>query len=145
MARLLTILLIGLVFEAVGVVLLNRGLKEIGEVERISASEVWRIVKSGAANRSILLGVFCEAVFFVTLLILMSRSDVSFLWPLTSLGFVLTTLAARFYLHEQVTALRWCGVCLIMLGAGLITWTEQHKPKHEVQSGESRMALRSDR
>ena len=127
MARLLIILLIGLVFEAIGVVLLNQGLKQIGQIERVTATEIVRIVKRGATNPRILLGVFFEALFFAALLVLMSRSDVSFLWPLTSLGFVLTTLAAHFYLKEHVSALRWCGVCLIVLGAGLITWTEQQR------------------
>ena len=128
MAKLLIILLIGLIFEAIGVVLLNQGLKQIGQLERITAGEIARIVRRGATNPRILWGVFFEALFFASLLVLMSRSDVSFIWPLTSLGFVLTTLAAHFYLKEHVSALRWCGVCLIMLGAALITWTEQQRP-----------------
>jgi drug/metabolite transporter (DMT)-like permease len=128
MTKLITLLLAGLVAEAIGVVLLNQGLKTIGPVDRITAAEVFRVVKEGATQPRILLGVFFEAIFFATLLVLMSRSDVSFIWPLTSLGFVFTTLAARFYLHESVPALRWGGVCLIMLGAGLISWTEQQKP-----------------
>ncbi|RME93426.1 MAG: hypothetical protein D6766_08260 [Verrucomicrobia bacterium] len=128
MAKLLAILLLGLVFEAVGVVFLSRGLKQIGEVREISATEIVRVVKAGATNPSLLLGVAFEALFFGCLLTLMARSDVSFIWPLTSLGFVLTTLAARFILHETVVPLRWAGVCLIVIGAGLISWTEQHKP-----------------
>ncbi|MBI3877037.1 MAG: EamA family transporter [Verrucomicrobia bacterium] len=127
MTKLLVILLIGLVFEAVGVVFLNKGLKQVGEVKKISVVEVARVVKRGVTNRSIVLGVFFEALFFAALLVLMSKGDVSFIWPLTALGFVLTTLAAKFYLHEQVSVLRWLGVLLIMCGAALITWTEKNK------------------
>ena len=127
MTKILLILLTGLILEAVGVVYLSKGLKQIGDVQRVSVSEVARIVKAGLTNPSLLLGVFFEALFFGCLLVLMSRSDVSFVWPLTSLGFVLTTLAAHFILHETVVPLRWAGVCLIVLGAGLITWTEQEK------------------
>jgi drug/metabolite transporter (DMT)-like permease len=125
MTKLLIILVIGLVFEAVGVVYLNKGLKQVGEVQKISVAEVLRVIKSGVTNHKILLGVFCEAVFFGTLLVLMSKGTVSFIWPLTSLGFVLTTIAAKFILHEEVSWLRWCGVLLIMLGAGVITYTEK--------------------
>lgn len=127
MAKLLAILLTGLLFEAIGVVYLSQGLKQIGEVRQVSATEIIRVIKLGVTNPSLLAGVFFEALFFASLLILMSRSDISFIWPLTSLGFVLTTLAARFVLHEQVVPLRWIGVGCIVLGAGLITWTEQHK------------------
>jgi drug/metabolite transporter (DMT)-like permease len=125
MAKFLIVLLIALVLEAIGVVFISRGLKQVGDIERISASEILRVVRSGVTNSSVLTGVFFEALFFIGLLILMSRNDVSFIWPLTSLGFVITTLAAKFYLHEQVPSMRWAGVVLIVLGAGLISWTEQ--------------------
>ena len=71
----------------------------------------------------------CETLFFGCLLFLMKHGDVSFVWPLTALGFVLTTLAAKYILHEHVSALRWMGVALIVLGAGVITYTEKIKPK----------------
>ncbi|MBI5773854.1 MAG: EamA family transporter [Verrucomicrobia bacterium] len=129
MTKLILILVTGLVFEAVGVVYLSRGLKQAGEIKQVSVKEVLRVVKRGVTNKSILFGVFCEAVFFGTLLVLMSRGDVSFIWPLTALGFVLTTIAAKFVLHEEVSFLRWSGVLLIMLGAGLITYSEKVKPK----------------
>lgn len=129
MTKLIVILVTGLVFEAVGVVYLSRGLKQVGEVHQISVREIARVVKRGATNGSVLFGVFCEAVFFGTLLVLMSRGDVSFIWPLTALGFVLTTIAAKFVLHEEVSFIRWAGVLLIMLGAGLITYSEKAKPK----------------
>jgi drug/metabolite transporter (DMT)-like permease len=129
MAKLVVILVIGLVMEAVGVVFLSKGLKQIGEASQINFSEVSRLVIRGATNVNILLGVALEAGFFGTLLYLMSRGDVSFVWPLTSLGFVLTTLAAKFILHENVSALRWGGVFLIVAGAGLITYSEKLQPK----------------
>ena len=129
MTKLILILVVGLVFEAVGVVYLSRGLKQVGGIKQARVTEVLRVVKRGVTNRSILLGVFCEAVFFGTLLVLMSRGDVGFIWPLTALGFVLTTLAAKFVLHEEVSFIRWAGVLLIMLGAGLITYSEKMKPK----------------
>jgi hypothetical protein len=106
MSKLIAILLVALVLEAIGVVFLNHGLKQIGEVPRISVSEVAKVIQRGVTNPNILLGVFFEALFFGGLLILMSKGDVSFIWPLTSLGFVLTTLAAKFILHEQVTLMR---------------------------------------
>jgi len=131
MPKLIIILLIGLILEAIGVVFLSKGLKQIGEVSQISVSEISRLVVRGATNRNVLSGIFFEAAFFGTLLYLMSRGDVSFVWPLTSLGFVLTTLAAKFILHEHVSGLRWSGVFLIVAGAALITYSQKHEPKNE--------------
>ena len=134
MSRLILVLLTGLCLEAIGVVFLSRGLKEMGEMgemDRVSVAEVLRLIRSGFTNLPLLLGVAFQAAFFGCLLYLMSHGDVSFVWPLTSLGFVLTTLAARFVLHETVSPLRWLGVSLIVLGAGVITYTEKVKPRSE--------------
>jgi len=60
-------------------------------------------------------------------LVMLKRWDVSLIWPLTSLGFVLTTLAAKYIRHENVTGLRWSGVILIMVGASLVGWSERSK------------------
>jgi drug/metabolite transporter (DMT)-like permease len=129
MAKLLLILLIGLAFESAGVVLLKKGMTNVGDVKTVSVPEVARVVKAGITSPQILLGVFFEALFFGCLLILMSRSDISFLWPLTGLSFVFATFAAMLFLGEQVSTLRWAGVFFIMFGAGLISYSEHAKEK----------------
>jgi len=141
MAKLIGILLIALILEAVGVVFLSQGLRQIGQVEQFSLGEIFRIVGRGFANSQILLGTLFETVFFVLLLILLKNWDVSLIWPLTSLGFVLTTLAAKYIRHEDITALRWSGVFLIMIGASLVGWSEKDKkmPATTSAAGESRL------
>jgi len=127
MLKLLLILLVGLTFESTGVVLLKKGMNRVGGVSAITRSEIARVVKAGATNPQILLGVFFEALFFLCLLILMAKSDISFLWPLTGLSFVFATIAAVLFLDERVTAVRWAGVVLIVAGAGLISYSEHAK------------------
>jgi drug/metabolite transporter (DMT)-like permease len=127
MAKLLLILIIGLLFESAGVVLLKKGISEVGAVQSVQVSEIVRVVKAGVTNSQVLAGVFFEALFFVCLLILLSKSDISFLWPLTGLSFVFATFAALWFLHEQVSGLRWAGVVLIMVGAALISYSEHAK------------------
>ncbi len=129
MVKLLFILLIGLVFEATGVVLLKKGITQVGELKQVSAAEIIRVVKAGVTNPAIVLGVLLEALFFVSLLVLLAESDISFLWPLTALGFVVTTLAALIFLGETVSTIRWAGVVCIMIGAALIGYSEHAKPK----------------
>jgi drug/metabolite transporter (DMT)-like permease len=127
MARLTFILIVALVVEAVGVVWISQGLREIGEMRESSFREAGRLLGRGLTNRWFVLGVFCELIFFALLLVLLRSRDVSLVWPLTSLGFVLTALAARFLRHEEVSPLRWAGVALIVLGAALVGWSEVRK------------------
>lgn len=131
MWKLLLVLIVGLVFESIGVVCLKKGITEMGEMKTVSVAEVIRMVKSGVTNLNILLGVFFEALFFGCLLLLLSRGDVSFIWPLTSLSFVFATIAAMIFLHETVSSVRWIGVLLIMIGAGLISYSEKQKEKEK--------------
>lgn len=125
MLKFLIILLIGLTFESAGVVLLKKGMSQIGDMQKVSVNEVARVVKAGATSPYILLGVFFEALFFITLLILMSRSDISLLWPLTGLSFVFATVAAMIFLGEKVSGLRWVGVLFVVAGAILISYSEK--------------------
>jgi drug/metabolite transporter (DMT)-like permease len=127
MTKLIIVMLIALVLEAVGVVYLSTGLKQIGEPKSITLSEVGRLVGRGITNRNILLGVLMETIFFVSLLVMLKLWDVSLIWPLTSLGFVLTTLAAKYVRHEDVNSVRWAGVFLIVAGAVLVGYSEKLK------------------
>jgi len=127
MQKLLAFLLVALVLEAMGVVYLSKGLKEIGEPRHLSPAEIGRVLLQGLGNSNVLLGVGMETAFFIMLIILLKRHDVSLIWPLTSLGFVLTALAAKFIRHEEVSLLRWSGVALIVVGAALVGWSENLK------------------
>jgi drug/metabolite transporter (DMT)-like permease len=127
MLKLILILLVGLIFESAGVVLLKKGITEIGDMSGITATEIFRVVKAGVTNPQILLGIFFESLFFLCLLILMSKSDISFLWPLTALSFVFATIAAMIFLGETVSPTRWIGVILIVIGAAFISYSQHVK------------------
>jgi drug/metabolite transporter (DMT)-like permease len=129
MVKLLSILIIGLIFESAGVVSLKIGITQIGDMKEVSVAEFVKVVKAGVTNVNVLLGVVCEAVFFGSLLFLMAKSDISLLWPLTGLSFVFATFAAMWFLHERVSSVRWAGVVFIMIGAALISYSEHAKPK----------------
>ena len=142
MLKLLLILIVGLVFESAGVILLKKGMIHIGEVQGINAAEILRVVKAGAVNPQILLGVFFEALFFLCLVILMSKSDISFLWPLTALSFVFATFAAIIFLGESVSPVRWIGVILIVVGAAFISYSQHMKDEPPPPAGPSNTTAR---
>ena len=130
MVKLLSILLFGLACESAGVILLKKGMIHIGDMNGYNFAEIFRVFKAGATSPQILFGVFFEAVFFGCLLLLMSKSDISFLWPLTALSFVFATFAAMVFLGENVSWVRWIGVILIVIGAAFISFSEHSKGKN---------------
>jgi drug/metabolite transporter (DMT)-like permease len=135
MTKILIILLIAFTFEAFGVISLKKGINEIGAkyTARSATMPVWKnvvtLVGNWFANKNVLFGLLLETIFFVLLQYLLGQRDVSFIWPLTAISFIMTTLAAQFLLHERVDAVRWSGVALIMLGAAFISYSEHQKEK----------------
>jgi drug/metabolite transporter (DMT)-like permease len=127
MAKFVVVLVVAAIIESIGVALLSWGLKDVQGVREITVSEIARVARSGVTNVKIIGGVALEAVFFGALLYMMSTRDVSLVWPLTSLGFIFTALAAKFILHEPVSATRWAGVLLIAIGAALTGYSEVAK------------------
>jgi len=135
MTKILIILVIAFTFEAFGVIALKKGLNEIGTqyTARKAALPVWknvvRLIGNWFTNKDVLFGLLLETIFFILLQYLIGQRDVSFVWPLTAISFILTTLAAQFLLHERVDAVRWSGVALIVIGAAFISYSEHTKEK----------------
>ncbi len=142
MTKIILILVIAFSFEAIGIITLKRGLDQIGPryTARKATLPLWqnilKLLGDWFTNKDVLLGLLLETIFFILLQYLLGARDVSYIWPLTALSFVMTTLAAQFILHERVDAWRWGGVGLIVLGAVFISYGEHNKPKAaEIQTG----------
>src|SRR3954467_13807985 len=135
MTKILIILLIAFAFEAFGVIALKKGIVQIKaqygarETSLPQWKNILHLVGNWFANKNILFGLLLETIFFVMLQYVLGQRDVSFVWPLTAISFVMTTLAARYVLHEPVNALRWSGVIVIVIGAAIISYGEHQKDK----------------
>jgi len=60
------------------------------------------------------------ALTLVMLLGVMSKEDVSFVYPLLSIGYILTAIFAIIFLNEYVSLLRWGGIAMIFIGSFFI-------------------------
>jgi uncharacterized membrane protein len=52
---------------------------------------------------------------------LLSWADLSYVLPVTSIGYVVVPLLGRVMLNEQITARRWTGITLIVAGVALVS------------------------
>jgi drug/metabolite transporter (DMT)-like permease len=65
-------------------------------------------------------GVCLLILWMLSQMALLSWADLSYVLPVTSVGYVLTAVAGRVFLHEQISAARWAGVAVIMAGVVLV-------------------------
>jgi uncharacterized membrane protein len=68
----------------------------------------------------VVVGVALLLVWTLSHMALLSWADLSFVLPVTSVGYVLTALAGRLFLSEQVSVARWAGIALITGGVILV-------------------------
>ena len=118
-----TAIMIALVVLAgsTGDVFITKGMRQVGEISTNRLAELVGMVKRIAVSGYFQLGILCMAVSFFAFLAVLSWADLSFVVPATSLSFVITTGAARLFLKEHVSALRWTGTLLVCLGVALIS------------------------
>ena len=120
------------VFAAIGDSFLSRGMKQIGGVSIHHLQSVVLMV----FNPTVALGILFLLAFFACYMTSLSWADLTYVMPATSVSYILLTLLARFYLHENISVARWCGVLLISAGVGFVTQGPAltHRPRRAESS-----------
>lgn len=70
-------------------------------------------------------GIVMLIVALLARLALLSVADLSFVLPMTAIGYVIAALMGRIFLHEAVSPQRWLAVTMIFAGAALVSSTPQ--------------------
>ena len=66
------------------------------------------------------LGVGLLILWQLSRMALLSWADLSYVLPVTSVGYVVVALIGKVLLSEQITPRRWAGIVLIMAGVALV-------------------------
>ena len=114
-----TVIVLLVVSNVLGNFSLSRGMHEVGRLVSVSP---WRYIQA-LFHPMVAIGVLLLIVWLISQLSLLSRVDLSYVLPITSVSYVLTALMGEFLLHERVSALHWVGIGLISLGVGFVART----------------------
>jgi uncharacterized membrane protein len=68
----------------------------------------------------VLLGTTLLVVWLLARMTLLSWADLSYVLPVTSVGYVITAFLGKYFFAEQITWQRWLGTMAIMLGMILV-------------------------
>jgi drug/metabolite transporter (DMT)-like permease len=114
-----------LTFRAFGNLSLAWGAKHISEGLAINPFAYLRAM----LNPFIALGILLLIGGMLSRMALLSLADLSFVLPMTSVGYIISAVFGRLFLHETVTPERWLGVVLIFLAALLVGSTSHNTTK----------------
>ncbi len=118
--RIIALLAVAIVSQAMGNVLLSQGMKLIAGESQLTWSNWVSIFLKAVHSPSILLGVGFYVIFFVLFAAALSRADLSFVLPAISSEVVINVAFADCFLNETVSSIRWIGALLISIGVGLV-------------------------
>lgn len=73
-------------------------------------------------NPFVMAGLFCYVVSVVIWLMVLTRVEVSYAYPLLSVGYIVTAFARRTLFGELLGPVRWIGILIICVGVYLVNW-----------------------
>jgi len=76
-------------------------------------------------NPFVALGIAALILALLTRMAMLSLADLSFVLPVTAVGYVIAVFLGKVLLHETVTQQRWLGTLLIFVGAALVGTTSR--------------------
>lgn len=114
------LVLICVVFGALGQVSMKAGMRQVQQIDEFSDLLNLSTVMQIFGNYYVMGGLFLYMVSAFLWLGALSTLDVSSMYPLLSLAYVVTAVFAAVFLGEMVTIYRWAGIALVVIGCILI-------------------------
>ena len=100
---------------------LTKGMHQVGDPGNTPAALIGALFHPWVA-----LGVALLIVWTLTHMALLSWADLSYVLPVTAIGYVIAVFLGKTFLHETVTRQRWMGTLLIFAGALLVGSTSRN-------------------
>jgi uncharacterized membrane protein len=117
-------------FNALGNLSLAWGMKHITESVGINPLHYLHAMLNPAVAGGILLLI----LWLLTRMALLSWADLSFVLPLTSLGYVLAAVLGKVFLNEAVTPGHWLGTLLIFAGTLVVGSTQSKTTEKDARA-----------
>ncbi len=115
----LSLIMLDVALNVTGQLSLKHGMSKLGNFA-LSLSTLPPVFVQAAFNPFVILGLVCYGLGFLVWLLVLAKAEVSYAYPLISLGYVFTAILARFMFGESVTATRMVGILITCLGVFLI-------------------------
>lgn len=121
MNKSISLILVAVIFSVSGQLLLKAGANKVGRIEAAAFSNPLRIAFSFLSSPLILFGLLFFVVSAFFWIIVLTRVDLSFAYPLVGANYILILLFSRIFFGEDVNIYRWLGAVLVALGVALVS------------------------
>ena len=112
------ILGISILLAVTGQLLMKKGMMVFGA---FSITQLFHKIIPMFLNPYVFFGFAFFALSSVFWLVVLSRLELSFVYPMVSVAYILVAIASWIFFKEDVTLMRWAGILVIVLGVFLIS------------------------
>lgn len=112
------LIIISVLLNCAAQLLMRKGMLNLGEV---GLAQLYTHFWAMLANIWLWLAMFCYGASILFWMIILSKEEVSYAYPLLSMGYIVAALAGYMLFNESLTPMRICGILVICLGVALVT------------------------
>ncbi len=114
----LLLIFISVLLGASGQVLMKKGMQVFGIV---TLDNVWSQLVRIFLVPYIAIGFLCFGISAILWLVVISKAELSYAYPLVSFGYVIVVLSSWIFFKEDISLARLAGLAFICLGVSLVS------------------------
>jgi multidrug transporter EmrE-like cation transporter len=118
----LPLILLGVLLNAVAQLLLKQGMLRVGSFG-LDLATLSSVAPKIMASPFVWAGLVSYVLSVAVWLVVLSRVDVSYAYPMVGLGYVFATAVAWAVFHEDVSLMRLAGILVVCAGVYIIART----------------------
>ena len=115
-ALILVLVAVSIVGAALGQIVLKKGVDSLEGYSVVDLLKPWNLPKIFVQSPLIFVGLVIYAIGFIIWIAALSKLDVSFMYPMLSLAYVLVAVLSFIFLKETISVYRWIGIALVTVG-----------------------------
>lgn len=115
----LSLIMLDVALNVTGQLSLKHGMSKLGNFA-VSLNTLPPVFFQAAFNPYVLLGLLCYGLGFMVWLVVLAKAEVSYAYPLISLGYIFTAILARLLIGESLSLYRVSGILVICCGVFLV-------------------------
>jgi drug/metabolite transporter (DMT)-like permease len=116
-------ILIMVLLGPIGNVLLRKGMRDVAAPSAWRATELAASAGQVLSSGTIWLGIACLVTYLVAEMLVLSWADYSYVQPVSASAYGVVAVLGYVVLGEDISGMRWLGVCVICLGVLIVGHT----------------------
>lgn len=121
MDRSILLIIVAMLLGAAGQILLKMGMNLVGSLDAVNWARPLDFFVPVFSQPLVWLGLALYGLSSLLWLVVLSRFDLSYAYPMLASMYIVLPVLSRFLLNESIPPLRWLGMVIVLVGVVLVS------------------------